>query len=65
MDLHGTNSGFFNIPFDNLLRPRFYWNISAVIFKDAKDLVMVSPDAGGVERACLRQTRKCIGCHDR
>lgn len=50
MDLHvGQIQGFFNIPVDNLYA-------SPVILeylerKDLKDLVVVSPDAGGVERA--------------
>lgn len=50
MDLHaGQIQGFFNIPVDNLYA-------SPVIFKHLKekynnDLVIVSPDAGGVERA--------------
>ena len=50
MDLHaGQIQGFFNIPVDNLYA-------SPIIFKYLKekydnDLVVVSPDAGGVERA--------------
>lgn len=50
MDLHvGQIQGFFNIPVDNLYA-------SPVILeylegKSLKDLVVVSPDAGGVERA--------------
>jgi ribose-phosphate pyrophosphokinase len=50
MDLHaGQIQGFFNIPVDNLYA-------SPIIFKYLKekydnDLVIVSPDAGGVERA--------------
>jgi ribose-phosphate pyrophosphokinase len=50
MDLHaGQIQGFFNIPVDNLYA-------SPIIFKYLKEkydnnLVIVSPDAGGVERA--------------
>jgi ribose-phosphate pyrophosphokinase len=54
MDMHaGQIQGFFNIPFDHLyaapvmldhMRKRFGGS-------EAHDLVMVSPDAGGVERA--------------
>ncbi len=50
MDLHaGQIQGFFNIPVDNLYA-------SPIIYKYLKekydnDLVIVSPDAGGVERA--------------
>jgi ribose-phosphate pyrophosphokinase len=52
IDLHATQiQGFFNIPVDNLLAlPVFITH-----FKKMKlsDLVVVSPDAGGVERARL------------
>lgn len=51
LDLHsGQIQGFFNIPFDNLFaRPVLlnYMRENLV----GKDLVIVSPDAGGVERA--------------
>jgi ribose-phosphate pyrophosphokinase len=65
MDLHaGQIQGFFNIPFDNLFS-------SPVILqylrkelgngdKAAHDLVLVSPDAGGVERA--RAYAKRLDC---
>jgi len=59
MDLHaGQIQGFFNIPVDNLFA-------SPIILKyikqkyEGKDLVIVSPDAGGVERA--RHTAKNLG----
>lgn len=51
MDLHaGQIQGFFNIPFDNLFASPV---IMEYIRKEMslKDIVIVSPDAGGVERA--------------
>jgi len=50
MDLHaGQIQGFFNIPVDNLLAiPIFMEHMGS---KGVEDLVVVSPDAGGVERA--------------
>ncbi len=57
MDLHaGQIQGFFNIPFDNLYaRPVFTDYFKTLFFEKlnhtSQDLVMVSPDAGGVERA--------------
>ncbi|MDQ3265939.1 MAG: ribose-phosphate pyrophosphokinase [Myxococcota bacterium] len=52
MDMHaGQIQGFFNIPSDHLYAsPRFLEDIRAR-FPDPDSLVMVSPDAGGVERA--------------
>lgn len=53
MDLHaGQIQGFFNLPVDNLFaRPIFIRNINMGFKKKKKSLVIVSPDAGGVERA--------------
>ncbi|MDD5434568.1 MAG: ribose-phosphate pyrophosphokinase [Nitrospira sp.] len=50
MDLHvGQIQGFFNIPVDNLYAtPVILEYLSG---RELKDLVVVSPDAGGVERA--------------
>jgi ribose-phosphate pyrophosphokinase len=50
MDLHaGQIQGFFNIPFDNIFAsPVFLEFIQKNLSKE--NLVMVSPDAGGVER---------------
>ncbi|HUT05003.1 MAG TPA: ribose-phosphate pyrophosphokinase [bacterium] len=50
VDLHaGQIQGFFNVPFDHLLAaPVLAGYIQGL---DVKDLVVVSPDAGGVERA--------------
>jgi len=59
MDLHaGQIQGFFNIPVDNL----FATPITLKYIRDkydGKDLVIVSPDAGGVERA--RNMAKNLG----
>jgi len=50
MDLHaGQIQGFFNIPVDNLFAATVLLDYIRVNFGD--DLVIVSPDAGGVERA--------------
>ncbi len=50
MDLHaGQIQGFFNIPVDNLFAAPVL--IDYMRRKFEKDLVIVSPDAGGVERA--------------
>lgn len=50
MDLHvGQIQGFFNIPVDNLFATPVI--LEYLRSKDLKDLVVVSPDAGGVERA--------------
>ena len=50
MDLHaGQIQGFFNIPVDNLYAAPVLLEYIKSKFKD--DLVIVSPDAGGVERA--------------
>ncbi len=52
MDLHaGQIQGFFNIPVDNLFSaPVILTHLKTLNFEPSK-LVMVSPDAGGVERA--------------
>jgi ribose-phosphate pyrophosphokinase len=50
MDLHaGQIQGFFNIPFDHLYGMPVF--IEELRHTDLKDIVVVSPDAGGVERA--------------
>src|SRR6266540_2711325 len=53
MDLHaGQIQGFFNIPVDHLYAlPVLLDYINTRFAKDLKDVVIVSPDAGGVERA--------------
>jgi len=52
MDLHaGQIQGFFNIPFDNIFSSPVHQNYIRAKYKGLGDLVIVSPDAGGVERA--------------
>lgn len=53
MDLHaGQIQGFFNIPFDNLYSlPVIVEHLKTLFKTDQQNLVLVSPDAGGVERA--------------
>jgi ribose-phosphate pyrophosphokinase len=53
MDLHaGQIQGFFDIPVDNLYaRGLFYRYLRDEVATDPSRTVMVSPDAGGVERA--------------
>lgn len=51
MDLHaGQIQGFFNIPFDNLFASPVILAYIKREMSDTKNLVIVSPDAGGVER---------------
>ncbi len=51
MDLHaGQIQGFFNIPVDNLFATPVFINYLKTKYSH-DDLVLVSPDAGGVERA--------------
>lgn len=53
MDLHaGQIQGFFNIPVDNLYaRSLFFRHLRDEVAMDREKTVIVSPDAGGVERA--------------
>lgn len=53
MDLHaGQIQGFFNIPFDNLFgTPVLFEAVKVHADVPSQELVIVSPDAGGVERA--------------
>ena len=52
MDLHaGQIQGFFNIPFDNLFSAPVLLEYMKQEMSGKKDFVIVSPDAGGVERA--------------
>jgi ribose-phosphate pyrophosphokinase len=65
MDLHaGQIQGFFNIPFDNLFSsPVILQYLRKEMIggdKAGEDLVLVSPDAGGVERA--RAYAKRLDC---
>jgi ribose-phosphate pyrophosphokinase len=60
MDLHaGQIQGFFNIPVDNLYaQALMYQHVKADLL--TKNTVIVSPDAGGVERA--RSFAKLLNC---
>ncbi|MBI3542909.1 MAG: ribose-phosphate pyrophosphokinase [Deltaproteobacteria bacterium] len=52
MDLHaGQIQGFFNIPFDNLYSLPVIVEHLKTKFTNSEEVVLVSPDAGGVERA--------------
>jgi ribose-phosphate pyrophosphokinase len=52
MDLHAAQiQGFFDIPFDHLFALPVMLEYLKERFRRADDLVIVSPDAGGVERA--------------
>ena len=52
MDLHaGQIQGFFDIPFDNLFSSPVLIDYLKAEMSGKGDLVLVSPDAGGVERA--------------
>lgn len=60
IDLHaGQIQGFFNIPVDNLYAAPVILNYLKTRF-EGQPLVMVSPDAGGTERA--RAFAKRLGC---
>ena len=63
MDLHaGQIQGFFNIPVDNLYaEPPLYNHVrDHIVTPDPTDPVIVSPDAGGTERA--RGYARRLGC---
>ncbi|HZH04365.1 MAG TPA: ribose-phosphate pyrophosphokinase [Myxococcaceae bacterium] len=52
MDMHaGQIQGFFNIPTDHLYASPVFLDDLRARFPDPESLVIVSPDAGGVERA--------------
>jgi ribose-phosphate pyrophosphokinase len=52
MDMHaGQIQGFFNIPSDHLYGSPVFLEDLRKRFPDSQELVVVSPDAGGVERA--------------
>ncbi len=60
VDLHaGQIQGFFNIPVDNLYATPILLNYIKDTYKD--DTVIVSPDAGGVERARAFAKRLGVG----
>jgi ribose-phosphate pyrophosphokinase len=61
MDMHaGQIQGFFNIPFDHLYAAPVLLEHLRKRFPDPSGAVVVSPDAGGVERA--RAYSKRLGC---
>ena len=62
MDLHAAQiQGFFDIPVDNLYAsPIFALDIQAMFKGKLDDVMVVSPDVGGVARA--RELAKRIGC---
>jgi ribose-phosphate pyrophosphokinase len=55
IDLHANQlQGFFNVPVDNLMAlPTFISHFKSMDNIDLRDIVVVAPDAGGVERARL------------
>jgi ribose-phosphate pyrophosphokinase len=60
MDLHATQiQGFFDIPVDNLYAAPIFALDVINNFKDMKDVMVISPDVGGVARA--RELAKRIG----
>ncbi|HYO56197.1 ribose-phosphate pyrophosphokinase [Archangium sp.] len=61
MDMHaGQIQGFFNIPSDHLYASPVFLDDMRKKFPDTQDVVIVSPDAGGVERA--RAYSKRLNC---
>ena len=61
MDMHaGQIQGFFNIPTDHLYASPVFLDDVRRQFPDPQELVIVSPDAGGVERA--RAYSKRLNC---
>ncbi|MCB0327611.1 MAG: ribose-phosphate pyrophosphokinase [Bdellovibrionales bacterium] len=62
MDLHAAQiQGFFNIPFDHLYgSPVLIDAVRNLSIRDDEEIVIVSPDAGGVERA--RAYAKILNC---
>ncbi|MCA9637230.1 MAG: ribose-phosphate diphosphokinase, partial [Myxococcales bacterium] len=61
MDMHaGQIQGFFNIPFDHLFATPVFRPVLRDFGLGGKDTVVVSPDAGGVERA--RAYSKILNC---
>jgi ribose-phosphate pyrophosphokinase len=61
MDMHaGQIQGFFNIPSDHLYASPVFLDDVRKKFPDSQEMVIVSPDAGGVERA--RAYSKRLNC---
>ncbi len=62
MDLHaGQIQGFFNIPVDNLFAAPVLLDYMKKHFSGSDNVIMVSPDAGGVERARAFAKRMDVG----
>ncbi len=62
VDLHAPQiQGFFNIPVDNLLALPVLYNYIKDKVEDPQNIVVVSPDAGGAERA--RKLANRLGCN--
>lgn len=64
MDLHaGQIQGFFDVPVDNLYaQPNLFQYLKEqMLTEDPRDTVIVSPDAGGVERARSYASRLGVG----
>jgi len=62
IDLHaGQIQGFFNIPVDNLFAASVLLKNIRELSQNPEDLVIVSPDAGGTERARAYAKRLCAG----
>jgi len=62
IDLHaGQIQGFFNIPVDNLFAAPVLLKNIRELSHNPDDLVIVSPDAGGTERARAYAKRLCAG----
>lgn len=60
IDLHaGQIQGFFNIPVDNLFAAPVLLDSIRELTENPNDLVIVSPDAGGTERARAYAKRLC------
>ncbi len=61
VDLHAAQiQGFFNIPVDNLYAAPVILSHLKTRFQSSDEIVMISPDAGGTERA--RAFAKRLGC---
>ena len=59
MDLHaGQIQGFFDIPTDNLYGAPIKVRDIKALHNGSKNVIVVSPDAGGVERAARSQAAR-------
>ena len=61
LEVHSDQSqGFFNVPFDNLSPKRIFIGKVKELGLDAKDCIVVSPDAGAAKQAT--KISKMLGC---